>query len=48
MIEDLKKKTHNEAYEKFQGFMNKATGPRERSSVLCIEAYEGILTNERV
>ena len=47
MVEDLKAKTHNEAYDGYQKFMNKATGPRADSNDLLVQAYEGILTHER-
>lgn len=46
MIDDLKKKTHNEAYQSFDKFM-KDKDARSSSNNLCVEAYEGILHDRR-
>ena len=46
-IEDLKKETHADAYREYQRFI-KDKLDRPDSKKLCIEAYEHILTHERV
>jgi len=46
-IEELKKETKTEAYKEFQNFI-KDKKPRPSSKNLCIEAYESILTAERL
>jgi len=46
-IEDLKAQTQSEAYHKFNEFI-KDKAPRPSSKQLCIEAYESILTHERL
>ena len=46
-IEELKKETKTEAYKEFQNFI-KDKRPRPSSKNLCIEAYESILTAERL
>lgn len=46
-IEELKQETKTDAYKEFQNFI-KDKGPRPSSKSMCIEAYESILTAERI
>jgi len=46
-IEELKKQTSVEAYKEFQKFI-KDKNPRPSAKTLCIEAYESILTDQRI
>ena len=46
-IEELKRETHADAYREYQRFI-KDKFDRPNSKQLCIDAYEGILTHERV
>lgn len=46
-IEELKRQTHNEAYKEFQKFI-KEKNDRPNAKKLCIDAYESILTHERI
>ena len=47
LIEEMQKKTSVEAYKGFQTFI-KDKNPRPSPKILCIEAYESILTDQRV
>ena len=46
MIEDLKKKTYNDAYKEYNRFI-KDKNDRSDTNKLCIETYETILTDKR-
>ena len=46
-IEEMKKETHVEAYKEFQKFI-KEKNDRPNAKKLCIDAYESILTHERI
>ena len=47
MIDELKGQVHQDAYNKFNDFI-KDKAPRPSGKQLCIEAYESILTHERL